>query len=97
MSRIFKTTPNAIYFVLFMIVLGSVYYFTQRQYQGKVKEAFEPISTCAKGPYRENNKTYWKSADPSMCAKTDFCQVERDNQGRVEFAVCVTKPLFSGA
>jgi hypothetical protein len=83
---------TVLFFVGFMIVLGTIYFVTQ-----KITENFEPTSTCAKDPYRENNKLYWKQSDRAMCPPTDYCQVQKDNKGRIEFAICVTKPIFTGA
>ena len=63
----------------------------------KTKESFQPISTCAKEPYKVGCNTYYKTVDEKMCAPGDICQVQRDEKNRVEFALCVTKPVYTGA
>lgn len=64
---------------------------------GSRREGFEPISTCAKDPYTQDRKTYWRSSDVNMCRKGDTCQVQKDDQGRIEFALCVSPNVFHGA
>lgn len=60
-------------------------------------EGFEPVSTCATDPYELENKTYWRGSDPKMCSDQDTCQVQRDDQNRIEFVVCVSPNVFHGA
>jgi hypothetical protein len=64
---------------------------------GQRREGFEPVSTCARDPYELNNKTYWRESDVSMCDKGDTCQVQRDNEDRIEFAICVSPNIYHGA
>ena len=84
-----------VYIVIAYLLLnvGIPYFFSTNP----TKESFQPISTCAKDPYTEGCKVYYKTVDETMCAQGDRCQVQRDNKNRVEFALCVTKPIFTGA
>ena len=84
-----------VYIVMAYLLLnvGIPYFFGTNS----TKESFQPISTCAKDPYKEGCKVYYKTVDETMCAQGDRCQVQRDNKNRVEFALCVTKPIFTGA
>lgn len=64
---------------------------------GQRREGFEPVSTCATDPYELDNKTYWRGSDVKMCSKGDTCQVQRDDEGRIEFAICVSPNIYHGA
>lgn len=73
--------------ILSIIVLAVILYITRPKIT--IEEGFAPISTCAKDPYREDYKVFYKTVDVTMCDKQDRCEVTKDEKGRVEFALCV--------